>query len=89
MKAPIAGFSQDGLARLFGVKPKPAKADHRVGEIAGPICGVVGFALLAGLAWHVRKQWLRMRSNRVEATFEKGGSDSHENVAGAAHTLDG
>ena len=76
MKAPSAGFAQDGLARLFGVNPKPSESNHRTAEIAGPICGVVGFVCLAaGFAWFVRKNRWGKGTIRDQEIHEKGASD--------------
>lgn len=79
MKAPSAGFAQDGLARLFGVNLKPSKAsssNRKTAEIAGPICGVVGFVCLAaGFAWIVRKHCWGTGTSRDQEIHEKGASD--------------
>lgn len=85
MKAPTAGFAQDGLARLFGVSPESSKASsssHRTAEIAGPICVVIGLVLLAtGFTWLIRKYWPGMEISHAEEIHEKGASDVPEKNA--------
>ena len=77
MKGPAAGFTQDGLARLFGgeVKTSSSKASHKTAKIVGSVCGVVGLALLIGLIWLAFKFWQQMRTNH-EQPHELDGTEN-------------
>lgn len=65
MKGPSPGFSQAGLAKLFGVvtpdSASPTSSSNTGSIIGGVIAGVAGLVILIGAAWlfwyykHIKK----------------------------------
>lgn len=81
VKAPLSGFSDRGLAQLFGVQidePQPEPKSSRPGSptikksaiIKGTVGGVAGLGLLIGALWFVTRQWRKMHIDVDELVFE-------------------
>lgn len=76
MKVLWSNFSDDGLARIFGVDldatRAPAHTAHkRNAIIAGTVCGVVGLALLVALAAYAAWNWRKTHTHPEEPMHEK------------------
>ncbi|CAD6584293.1 MAG: hypothetical protein ASARMPRED_001726 [Alectoria sarmentosa] len=78
MKMPSSNFSQNGLARIFGVDPTddteaPSTTVHRkIAIIAGTVCSVVGLAIIIALGGYVAWRWQKPHAD-PEQTYEKDG----------------
>lgn len=81
IKAPLSGFSDRGLAQLFGVqidepqpKPKSSSSDSptikKSAIIEGTVGGVAGLGLVIGAIWFVTRQWRKMHIDVDELVFE-------------------
>ena len=78
MKMPSSNFSQNGLARIFGVDPTddieaPSTTVHRkIAIIAGTVCSVVGLAIIIALGGYVAWRWQKPHTD-LEQVHEKDG----------------
>ena len=74
---PPSNFSQNGLARLFGLdldtdtEPSSHTAQRRTAIIAGPVCGVVGLAILVALGGSGAWRWRKSHTHQEEPVYEK------------------
>ncbi len=87
MKMPPSNFSQNGLARLFGLDldtdtEAPSRTAHeRTAIIAGTVCGVVGLAILVALGGYGAWRWRKSHTHQEEQVHEKDVySDVHGGV---------
>lgn len=77
MKMPATNFSQNGLARIFGIdldenSQAPLNTAHgkRTAIIAGTVCSVVGLAILVALGYAAWK-WRQKHTHSEAPVFEK------------------
>ncbi|KAL9070535.1 MAG: hypothetical protein Q9161_004832 [Pseudevernia consocians] len=76
-KMPPSNFSQNGLARLFGVDldnktEAPSNTAHkRTAIIAGTVCGVVGLAIVVALVYYAAWRWRKSHKHPEEQVYEK------------------
>ena len=87
MKMPPSNFSQNGLARLFGLDldtdtEAPSHTAHkRTAIIAGTVCGVVGLAILVALGGYGTWRWRKSHTYQEKPVYEKDVySDVHGGV---------
>ena len=94
---PPSNFSQNGLARLFGLDldnetEAPSNTAHkRTAIIAGTVCGVVGLAIVVALVCYAAWRWRKSHKHPEEQVYEKDVCpDAHggavENVQSQPHS---
>ena len=78
MKMPSFNFSQNGLARIFGIDAvddteAPSSTTHKkTAIIAGTVCSIVGLAIIVALGGYMAWRWHKPHTD-PEQVYEKDG----------------
>lgn len=78
MNMPSSNFSQNGLARIFGVDPvdnteAPSGTTHkRTAIIAGTVCSIAGLAIIVAVGGYLAWRWHKPHTD-PEQIYEKDG----------------
>lgn len=76
MRAPPAGFSDPGLAQLFGIhidEPHHSTTStiNKFAIVEGCVGSVTGLALVIGALWFLTRRWRKKRTSIEEPIYEK------------------